>query len=248
MIQLEVCATSIQSALAAREGGAVRVEFCDNLAEGGTTPSSVQIRLLRQELQIQLYILIRPRGGDFLYDDLEFEIMKDEISMCGEIGCDGVVIGMLNEDGTIDKVRCRELVERAHRYKMGVTFHRAFDRSRDLYQSLEDVIDIGCERILTSGGEKTAQKGADVIRKLIRQAGERIIIQPGAGITEDNIARLVRSTGLKEFHGSFRGSFPSRMKYFSEEFNDMKSERYLFLTDKEKVRNAIRRANREAEL
>src|ERR1700744_3083507 len=150
MTNLEVCANSLTSALAAQEGGAIRVELCDNLGEGGTTPSHGQILMARKMLDIKLYSLIRPREGDFLFSDIEFEVMKADIKHCIEAGCDGVVIGILNIEGTEDKPRCAELAQMAKKRGLGVTFHRAFDMCTDLIQALEDVIGIGCERILTS--------------------------------------------------------------------------------------------------
>src|ERR1700754_1151564 len=163
MISLEVCANSLTSALAAQDGGAVRVELCENLNEGGTTPSHGQILMARKLLNIKLYPLIRPREGDFLYNDLEFEIMKADIKHCIDAGCDGVVIGILNTDGSIDKQRCTELLHIAKKRGLGVTFHRAFDMCADLNQGLEDIIEMGFDLILTSGGKSTAIEGANII-------------------------------------------------------------------------------------
>ena len=160
---VEVCVDSIESAVVAQSAGAYRVEYCDNLLEGGTTPSYGQLKIARKLLNIKLYVIIRPRGGNFLYNDIEFDIMKEDIRKCGEIGCDGVVIGILKADGSIDKERTTELTTIANSYSMGVTFHRAFDRCRDLNIGLEDVISTGCERILTSGGNDNASAGVAVI-------------------------------------------------------------------------------------
>src|SRR5579862_5938299 len=179
-VLLEVCANSVASALAAQEGGATRIELCENLYEGGTTPSYGQISLARNLLKIKIYVLIRPRGGDFLYSDMEFEIMKADIRHCVDVGCDGVVIGMLNADGTVDKARCAELVRIAKKGGLGVTFHRAFDMSSDMNQALEDIIAMGCERILTSGGKSTVVEGIHVVAQLIKKAAGRISIMPGA--------------------------------------------------------------------
>src|ERR1700761_763170 len=142
-VTLEVCANSVTSALAAQEGGAVRIELCENLNEGGTTPSYGEILMARKLLHIKLYVLIRPRGGDFLYSDLEFKIMAADVRYCIEAGCDGIVIGMLNADGTVDKERCAELIKQARQWGVGVTFHRAFDMCADMYQALEDIIELG---------------------------------------------------------------------------------------------------------
>ena len=157
MARVEVCAETVESALTAERGGAYRVEFCDNLAEGGTTPSPGQIVEARKRLSIKLYPIIRPRGGDFLYTNIEFEIMRRDVEFCGRAGCDGVVIGMLRADGSVDMERCRELVAIARGFGMGVTFHRAFDVAADRQQALEDIISLGCERVLTSGGAATAR-------------------------------------------------------------------------------------------
>ncbi|MFT3993666.1 MAG: copper homeostasis protein CutC [Dysgonomonas sp.] len=243
MITLEICSNSVQSSIEAQKGGATRVELCDNLADGGTTPALSQIELTRKLVDIQLNTIIRPRGGDFLYSDLEFDIMKLDIHHCGKVGCDGVVIGILNADGTVDKKRNEELIKIAHQYKMSVTFHRAFDRCRDLKKSLEDVIELGCDRILTSGGKKTALDGKEIIRELIEQAKDRIIIMPGSGITENNIIELVQATGLKEFHGSFRSKYDGQMQYRTEDIGSIDEEYSILLTDYKKVKLAVERAN-----
>lgn len=212
--KLELIAFTIQSCTDAQNAGAHRIELCDNPGEGGTTPSYGFIKAAREKLHIELYPIIRPRGGDFLYSDDEFEMMKTDIGICKQLGCDGVVIGMLNTDGTIDKKRCSQLVSLA--YPMGVTFHRAFDRANDLQQALEDVIEIGCERILTSGGVPNAAEGAETIARLIEQADGRIIIMPGSGVRADNIKAIAEKTGATEFHTSARTTFASKMKYQSE--------------------------------
>ena len=168
---MEVCANSVRSALAAQRGGAIRVELCDNLLEGGTTPSYAQIKVAKELLSIQVYPIIRPRGGDFLYDDLEFSLMKADITLCRSLKCDGVVFGILKADGSVDMERCAELIELAK--PMKATFRRAFDMSHHLEIALENIIELGFERILTSGGVASALKGASVISKLIEQAAGR---------------------------------------------------------------------------
>jgi copper homeostasis protein len=233
---LEVCVDSVCNALTAQLAGAHRIEFCANLPEGGTTPSPAQIEIARKQLHIKMYVIIRPRGGDFLYNDTEFEIMKSDIHFCGKTGCDGVVIGMLHPDGTIDRERNGELMQIARRYAMGVTFHRAFDRCVDLFQAMETIIELGCERILTSGGYDTAIEGAETIRMLIEKAGERIVIMPGSGITPENIGKLIQNTGAKELHGTFRSRFPSPMKYRNEKLSRPDEEYGLLLTDAEKIK------------
>ena len=236
---LEVCADTVSNALVAQAAGARRIEFCTGLSEGGTTPSAAQIREARKGLHIQLYVLIRPRGGDFLYGDLEFEIMKADIHFCGQAGCDGVVIGMLRPDGTVDTERCGELIAIARQYGMGVTFHRAFDRSSDLFQAMEAIIALGCDRILTSGGYATAIEGADVIRQLIEKADNRIIIMPGSGITPENAGELIRTTGLTEMHGTLRSRKVSAMQYKNAKMNRQKDEYSLMLADAEKIKAVL---------
>ncbi|MEN9656613.1 MAG: hypothetical protein RL571_78 [Pseudomonadota bacterium] len=210
-ILLEICAGSITSCLAAQEGGAHRVEFCDNLLEGGTTPSYGQIAVARERLWIGLNVIIRPRGGDFLYTDLEYEVMQRDVIACKKLGVDGVVIGILTADGDIDIARCKALVELAT--PMQVTFHRAFDVTRDPFKALEDVIATGCKRLLSSGQAATATAGATLLKELQQAAGERLVVMPGAGVRSNNIAELVATTGCKEFHTSARLPFASQMRY-----------------------------------
>ncbi|MGC1549021.1 MAG: copper homeostasis protein CutC [Rhodanobacter sp.] len=207
---LEVAANSVTSALTAQEGGAGRVELCTALELGGVTPSFAQIAMAREHLSIPLYVLIRPRGGDFVYSDRECELMLRDIETCVELGCDGVVLGVLDAEGKVDMVRCRELVAAAR--GLGVTFHRAFDVSLDPLQTLEDVIALGCERVLTSGTRDSAVDGASLIHTLIAQAAGRLTVMPGAGITAQNIAGLAQATGAREFHASAKHSLPSRMQ------------------------------------
>ncbi|WP_293931102.1 copper homeostasis protein CutC [Iodobacter sp.] len=210
-ILLEICAGSITSCLAAQEGGAHRVEFCDNLLEGGTTPSFGQIAVARERLWIGLNVIIRPRGGDFLYTDLEYEVMQRDIIACKKLGVDGVVIGILTADGDVDIARCKALVELAT--PMQVTFHRAFDVARDPFKALEDVIATGCKRLLSSGQAATATAGAALLKELQQVAGERLVVMPGAGVRSNNIAELVATTGCVEFHTSARLPFASQMRY-----------------------------------
>jgi copper homeostasis protein len=242
-ILLEVCADSVESACAAQAGGAFRVELCNDLMEGGITPSFAQIHATRKLLEIKLYVIIRPRGGDFLYSDVEFDIMKEDIKLCGESGCDGVVIGMLDSDGNIDKQRCTDLVQIARHYSMGVTFHRAFDRSCNLFKALEDIIDVGCERILTSGGRNSAFEGKEVIRELVDRALGRICIMPGSGIRVENIAEIIKTTRVREFHGTFQNSFESKMYYFNPDLDSREAENKIMLTDTHIVKEVIRIAN-----
>ena len=208
---LEVCVDSLESALAAQEGGADRIELCTNLYEGGTTPSVAVIELARKYLDLKIHVMIRPRGGDFLYSRLEFEIMKREIEVAKKLKADGVVFGILNEDGTVDISRTKELVKLAK--PMTVAFHRAYDMTRDPYQALEDVIQCGVDILLTSGMMNEAPTGAWLITTLIERAKDRIIIMPGAGINKDNIKDMINITGAKEYHLTGASVVKSAMKY-----------------------------------
>jgi copper homeostasis protein len=210
-ILFEACVDSPEAAIAAQTGGADRVELCASLLEGCITPSAGSVQLARQHLEIGLQVMIRPRGGDFCYTDIEFEIMKLDTEMARKMGADGVVIGILKPDGSVDKERTGELVALAR--PLSITFHRAFDMSRDPYEALEDLIDLGVDRILTSGQENTAIEGLDLITDLVQKAGERIIIMPGAGINERNIAKIVRQSGVREVHAAGLSTMESRMEY-----------------------------------
>ena len=209
---VEVCTNGVESCLAALEGGADRVELCAGIPEGGTTPSYGEIKVARRVLTTtRLHVIIRPRGGDFLYTDLEVERMASDIAVCRELGADGVVFGCLNADGTFDMEKNRYLMECSK--GMSVTCHRAFDRAANPEQALENVIALGFDRILTSGQQPKAEQGIDLLTRLNRQAAGRIILMAGSGVTEKNIRRIHEATGLKEFHFSGRESFESGMKY-----------------------------------
>lgn len=199
------------SCIAAEAGGANRIELCDNLLEGGTTPSYGMIAAVREKCNLKIYPIIRPRGGDFLYDDAEFDIMKRDIATCKQLGCDGVVIGLLTADGKVDLPRTAELVHLAK--PMGVTFHRAFDMTDDPFQALEDVIASGCERILTSGQRNTAMEGAALIRELVEKAGSRIRIMAGSGLRAHNAEALAKASGAPEYHSTARDYVESGMVY-----------------------------------
>jgi len=207
--RLEICVDSVESAINSQIAGADRVEFCDNLLEGGTTPGYGSIVSARSNLDIGLHVIIRPRGGDFLYSDLEYDIMRRDIEICGENGVDGIVIGILRTGGNIDIERTAKLIEFA--YPMPATFHRAFDMCSDPVQGLEDVIDTGCTRLLTSGLKNKAQDGIETIRELVIQAGERIIIMPGGGVDETNVALIITATKVKEIHLTGRKTIDSEM-------------------------------------
>jgi copper homeostasis protein len=189
--------------------------LCANLFEGGTTPSAGTIILSRQALNIPLHVLIRPRGGDFLYSEDEFAVIKQDIEVAKQAGADGVVIGVLKPDGTIDQERTAELINLAR--PMSITFHRAFDVAKDPIQALHQLIELKIDRLLTSGQEKTALEGSELINKLIKIADERITIMPGAGISERNIERIKRETGAREFHLSARKKVPSNMQHKADQ-------------------------------
>ncbi len=238
---LEICANSVESALMAQKGGAQRIELCDNIHEGGTTPSYGAILQAKQKLNIDINIIIRPRGGDFLYSNDEFEIMKTDIEFAKKIGIDGVVFGILKTDGSVDVDRTKDLVNLAK--PMSVTFHRAFDITNNPYQALEDIIACDCNRLLTSGQKNKAFDGIDLIRDLIEKARNRISIMPGSGINENNIQEIHQKTGAKEFHASLRKTIPSKMKFRKEDVSmggiPQFDEFDLLVTDPERVKNTI---------
>jgi copper homeostasis protein len=210
-VLLEICAYSLESAITAQAGGADRIELCASPSEGGTTPSAGSIELARQHLKIALHVLIRPRGGDFLYTAREFAAMKQDIRLCQQLGVDGVAVGVLLPDGRVDRERSRELAELAR--PMSVTFHRAFDMTRDPLAALEDVVAVGCDRILTSGLASSAVEGARVISDLVERAGDRVMVMAGGGVNDANLALLAAQTQAREFHSSARTVIPSAMQY-----------------------------------
>jgi copper homeostasis protein len=232
---LEVAANSVASALAAQEGGAGRVELCAALELGGVTPSYAEVATTRDRVAIPLYVLIRPRPGDFLYGDFECEVMLRDIEACAALGCDGVVFGVLDAEGRVDQARCRPLVAAAG--SMGVTFHRAFDMVSDPAQALEAVIALGCERVLSSGGQASAVEGAAQLRALVAQAAGRVVVMPGAGIDARNIAALAQATGAREFHASARRALPSGMRHRPFGLEDMATGEWR--TDAAQVRAMV---------
>lgn len=201
-IILEVCAFNIQSCIIAEKAGAARVELCDNPVEGGTTASHGAIRQTRERISIQLYPIIRPRAGNYFYDADEFAIMRKDIGLCKQSGCDGISVGIQKQNGEIDTERLYKIVEWA--YPMGVTCNRVFDAAPDPFKALEDIIHCGCERILTSGQKSAAPDATELLASLVKQADERIIIMPGAGVRSSNIEKLILETGATEFHTSAR--------------------------------------------
>jgi len=236
--QLEICCFNLPSALLAQRAGADRIELCSGPEEGGVTPSAGLIRTAREKLHIALYPIIRPREGDFLYAEDEFRIMLRDVDYCKQLGCNGVVIGMLLRDGSVDKPHCARLVEAA--YPLGVTFHRAFDRAANPFGALEDIISIGCERILTSGQRPTAMEGADLLNQLVRLADDRLVIMPGSGVRADNIAGLARKTGASEFHTSARIRQSSEMEFTN---GPMQEDQSFAMAGEEEIRRVRQQLN-----
>jgi copper homeostasis protein len=216
---LEIAANSLASALVAQEAGADRIELCASLGEGGLTPSYASIALARDRLRIPMYVLIRPRPGDFLYGELESETMLADVESCVRLGCDGVVIGALDAYGNVDMAQCRRLIASAG--ALGVTFHRAFDMTREPLRALEQIIALGCERVLTSGQCSTASLGKTLIRSLVDQAAQRIVVMPGAGVSADDIVPLRMHTGAHEFHASAKRLLASGMHYVPDRLADL---------------------------
>ncbi len=240
--RIEICANSATSAIEAQKGGAYRVELCAGIPEGGTTPSYGEMRQAREALtRTRLHVIIRPRGGDFLYSPVEQEIMLHDIAVAKELGADGVVIGCLTAEGDVDVALTKQLVEAAG--EMSVTFHRAFDMCRDPKAALEQLIELGIDRILTSGQEATAEAGIPLLRELVEQAHGRIIIMPGCGVNAGNIGRIARETGAQEFHFSGRSAVESGMQYRNPKVSmggTVKIEEYsIDVTDPAKVRAAV---------
>ena len=227
--QFEICANGVESCVAAQEGGADRVELCAAIPEGGTTPSYGEIKVARRLLtQTRLHVIIRPRGGNFVYSELEAERMLADIEVCRQLGVDGVVFGCLTSEGDVDVPLCQRLMEASK--GLSVTFHRAFDRARDPHQALEDIIALGCDRILTSGQRPTAEEGIPLLKELHEQAKGRIILLAGSGVNEENIQRIQQETGIHEFHFSAREA----VGYDDPEFGKR------MLTTAERVRKTIK--------
>jgi copper homeostasis protein len=240
IMDLEVCIDSVESAIAAERGGATRVELCSDLLEGGITPSAGLIASVRRRITIDLFVMIRPRGGDFCYTDLEFEVMQQEIAHARELGADGVVLGLLDEQGRVDVTRSRALVEAAA--PLPVTFHRAIDMTPNLLTALEDVIAAGAARILTSGGAPNALRGMAEIASMVHAADGRIAIMPGGGITAENIGEIAQGTGASEFHSSARTSFPSPVRFRKKgmAMGDLRDREYRrFIVQPESVRGLL---------
>ena len=263
--KFEICANSVESCLAAQEGGADRVELCAGIPEGGTTPSYGEIKVACKLLTTtKLHVIIRPRGGDFLYTPLEIERMEEDIRMCRQLGVDGVVIGCLTEEGEVDMEANRRLIVAAkginHAQElrpMSVTFHRAFDRTANPMKALEDIITLGCDRILTSGQQPKAIEGISLLAQLEKRIVEmerekwqnkeeeyhkKIQLLAGSGVNEDNIREIFDATGIHEYHFSARVNVPSRMKHYNHEvYMGAKGadEANSLVTSTERVKNTI---------
>ena len=231
---LEVCAFTVQSCFIAEKAGAIRVELCDNPIEGGTTPSFGTIKTAREKISIKLYPIIRPRSGNYLYDDDEIEIIKRDILACKELGCDGISVGIGTIDAEIDVERMKRVVEWA--YPLGVTCNRVFDGTPDPFKALEQLIDCGCERVLTSGQKSAAPDAADTLAKLVQQAGDRIIIMPGAGVKSTNIAQLKAQCGAKEYHSSARKVASNPLTYINTQVSDYG---HVYIADEDEVAKMV---------
>jgi copper homeostasis protein len=231
---IEIATSDFETTRAAVGGDADRIELCANLVEGGTTASYGTIYQCREAFDVLLYPIIRPRGGDFLYTEDEYEIMLHDVKLCKQLGCDGIVIGLLNANGGIDIKRTAALIEIA--YPMGVTFHRAFDRCLDPFEALEQLIKIGCERILTSGQRPTVNEGIELISELNKLADHRIIIMPGSGVRIENIRMLAEKTGCTEFHSSLRGRVKSKMEFIHPAFETAEESYFNNAIDSNEVR------------
>lgn len=245
-LKVEICANSAISAINAQTGGADRVELCAAMPEGGTTPSHGEIAIARRHLTTtRLHVIIRPRGGDFLYNDIEQEIILHDIRAARRAGADGIAIGCLTAEGDVDVELMKKIMEESD--GMSVTFHRAFDVCRDPQQALEEIIALGCDRILTSGCRQTAETGIPVLKQLVDQAAGRITIMPGCGVTPENIGRIAAATEATEFHLSARSSLASMMRYRNPEVlmggNVTIDEYAITRTDPETVRRAIQAVN-----
>jgi copper homeostasis protein len=237
---LEVCSFTIQTCVIAAEVGATRIELCDNPLEGGTTPSYGVIKRAREAVSIQLFPIIRPRARDYFYDDDEWQAILDDISMCKELGCDGVSAGAQKITGEIDADRMRTIVETAH--PMQVTCNRAFDAVPDPFEALDVLVDAGCTRVLTSGLAETAPRGTEFLRQLVERAGDRISIMPGAGVRSDNIKKLMNDTGAHEFHTSARKAMPGKLEFTNPRVTDAGS---VYVADRDELARVVRLLNEE---
>jgi copper homeostasis protein len=236
-MQVEICADSVESAVAAERGGAQRVELCGDLLEGGTTPSTGLIALVRRRIGIGMFVMVRPRGGDFFYTDDEFEVMQQDIRNARELGADGIILGVLDEHAHVDVPRTRHLVELAQ--PLPVTFHRAIDMTPDPRAALEDVVETGAARVLTSGGAAKVTEGLSVVACMVQAAKDRIQVMPGGGVTPETIVSVAEATGATEFHASLRTARPSSVEFHRRDvqMGEIRDREYLrFVVEEENVR------------
>lgn len=234
---LEIAVFNISSAMAAEKAGADRIELCENPYDGGTTPSYGTLKIAKEKINIPIFPIIRPRGGDFLYNEEEFAVMKKDIELCKQLHYEGVVIGLLHANGSIDIKRTKQLVELA--YPMEVTFHRAFDRAINPLEAMEEIINAGCQRILTSGQTPKAWDGKELIKQLIEQAQDRIIIMPGSGIRSNNIKEMAAFTGAIEMHSSARKSVPSSMSFLQNSMHEKLENIHVDIEEIRKMKKAL---------
>ncbi|MBL8026173.1 MAG: copper homeostasis protein CutC [Fibrobacteres bacterium] len=218
-VKIEICAFTFEACTNAELGGANRIELCDNPGEGGTTPSYGLIKRVREKVSLKLYPIIRPRGGNYFYSDDEFEIMLSDVKICKTLGCDGVSIGTQKIDGTIDIDRMKRIVDTAD--GMGVTCNRAFDLTPNPVKALEDLINAGCERVLTSGQEMLAPEAPELLAKLVNQAGNRIIVMPGSGVRPENVGSLAAKCRAKEYHSAARRYIDNPMTFQNPKVHDL---------------------------
>lgn len=236
---LEACVDSVESALAAANGGATRLELCSNLIIGGTTPEPGLFKEIRKHTDIRIHALIRPRFGDFCYTDHEFSIIRDSVEQYRELGAEGVVIGILKPDGTLNMEQMKELMDSAG--NMSVTLHRAFDVCVDPYEAMEQAISLGIDTILTSGQKNVCIEGAGLLKDLVQKSNGRITIQIGSGVNAEAIRKMYPLTGAKAYHMSGKVTLDSVMDYRKEDVNmglPMLSEFEVWRTDEEKIRDA----------
>ncbi len=240
-ITVEICVESLESAVTAENAGVDRIELCSDLLEGGITPSFGLTKLVTNKLKIPVNVLIRPRGGDFYYSDHDFEVMKKDVKIMKELNANGIVVGILKSDGTVDKERMSELIDLA--VPMGVTFHRAFDMTRDSFEALETLIGLGVHRILTSGQTSSAFDGRMLIKKLVDKAGGRIIIMPGGGVNGSNAKKIIDECGVTEIHSSASEKVMSKMIFRNSKMSMGKggpaSEYEWRITSAEKIKSLI---------
>lgn len=241
-MQLEICVDSVESSIAAEQGGADRVELCSDLLEGGITPSAGLIAMVRRNIRIGVFVMIRPRGGDFCYAEAEFAVMQEDIRRVRDLGADGLVLGILNEDAMVDVARTTELVRLAE--PLPVTFHRAIDMTPDPATALAAVVETGARRVLTSGGAARVPEALDMVARMVATAGERLAVMVGSGINPETIATVAEATGASEFHAALRTPSPSPVRHRKDDvaMGDIPDREYLrFVVQEERVR-ALRAA------